>query len=47
MLMCYYLINFLTRFILYEIPVSNTVIHIYPSPPLGQDMTQGQFLSGV
>ena len=20
---------------------------IYPTPPLGQDMTQGQFLSGV
>ena len=25
----------------------NTVNHIYPTPPLGQDMTQGQFLSGV
>ena len=22
-------------------------MHIYPTPPLGQDMTQGQFLSGV
>ena len=22
------------------------VYHIYPTPPLGQDMTQGQFLSG-
>ena len=21
--------------------------HIYPTPPLGQDMTQGQFLGGV
>ena len=21
--------------------------HIYPTPPLGQDMTQGNFLSGV
>ena len=21
--------------------------HIYPTPPLGQEMTQGQFLSGV
>ena len=21
--------------------------HIYPTPPLRQDMTQGQFLSGV
>ena len=21
--------------------------HIYPTPPLGQDMTRGQFLSGV
>ena len=24
-----------------------TVDTIYPTPPLGQDMTQGQFLSGV
>ena len=23
------------------------VYRIYPTPPLGQDMTQGQFLSGV
>ena len=23
------------------------VDHIYPTPPLGQDMTQGHFLSGV
>ena len=23
------------------------VYPIYPTPPLGQDMTQGQFLSGV
>ena len=23
-----------------------TVIYIYPTPPLGQDMTQGQFSSG-
>ena len=23
------------------------IYHIYPTPPLGQDMTQGQFLSGV
>ena len=23
------------------------VFNIYPTPPLGQDMTQGQFLSGV
>ena len=22
-------------------------MYIYPTPPLGQDMTQGQFLSGV
>ena len=22
-------------------------VHIYQTPPLGQDMTQGQFLSGV
>ena len=25
----------------------DTIYHIYPTPPLGQDMTQGQFLSGV
>ena len=25
----------------------NSGYHIYPTPPLGQDMTQGQFLSGV
>ena len=24
-----------------------TNYHIYPTPPLGPDMTQGQFLSGV
>ena len=28
------------------IHVSNG-FHIYPTPPLGQDMTQGQILSGV
>ena len=26
---------------------SSSVNHIYPTPPLGQDMTQGQFLSRV
>ena len=26
---------------------SSVVYHIYPTPPLGQDMTHGQFLSGV
>ena len=26
---------------------SHTTYPIYPTPPLGQDMTQGQFLSGV
>ena len=26
---------------------TRAAIHIYPTPPLGQDMTQGQFLSGV
>ena len=25
----------------------SNINHIYPTPPLGQDMTQGQFLSGV
>ena len=32
--------------------VTNPIIllqdmHIYPTPPLGQDMTRGQFLSGL
>ena len=27
--------------------VNQIYIHIYPTPPLGQDITQGQFLSGV
>ena len=27
--------------------VSIYIYHIYPTPSLGQDMTQGQFLSGV
>ena len=27
--------------------LNTNVDHIYPTPPLGQDMTQGQFLSGV
>ncbi len=27
--------------------VGEEIIHIYPTPPLGQDMTQGQFLSEV
>ena len=29
------------------VPNKNSVKPIYPTPPLGQDMTQGQFLSGV
>ena len=31
----------------YLSPPMTTVYHIYLTPPLGQDMTQGQFLSGV
>ena len=27
--------------------VDNIIYHIYQPPPLGQDMTQGQFLNGV
>ena len=27
--------------------VNSTVYPYLPTPPLGQDMTQGQFLSGV
>ncbi len=27
--------------------LNNELDPIYPTPPLGQDMTQGQFLSGV
>ena len=30
-----------------QINMSNVDAHIYPTPPLGQDMTQGQFLRGV
>ena len=26
---------------------TTSINHIYPTPPHGQDMTQGQFLSGV
>ena len=35
---------------IYRIPNINdvtTIIIFTPTPPLGQDMTQGQFLSGV
>ena len=27
--------------------INNVLDPIYPTPPLGQDMTPGQFLSGV
>ena len=37
--------NFLKTFIPTKTDLSN--FHIYPTPPLGQDMTQDQFLSGV
>ena len=37
----------LTRVILININHLLHTIHIYPTPPLGQDVTQGQFLSGV
>ena len=30
----------------YNVPLSMTLSYL-PTPPLGQDMTQGQFLSGV
>ena len=30
-----------------SLTISRRCMHIYPTPPLGQDMTQGQFLSGV
>ena len=30
-----------------DCPNETVVGTIYPTPPLGQDMTQGQFLSGV
>ena len=26
---------------------NNNIYHIYATPPLGQDMTQGHFISGV
>ena len=28
-------------------PKEKLVVHIYPTPPLGQDMAQGQLLNGV
>ena len=31
----------------YTLTLHNTVYSYLPTPPLGQDMTQGQFLSGV
>ena len=31
----------------YEDSEVNNLYHIYPTPPVGQDMTQSQFLSGV
>ena len=32
----------------FHIPVTKSFMYSYlPTPPLGQDMTQGQFLSGV
>ena len=32
---------------IYVLLLTNAFDTIYPTPPLGQDMTQGQFLSGV
>ena len=37
-----YVITELTRWLLSK-DLCKTVYHIYPTPPLGQDMTQGQF----
>ena len=36
-------------FVVSNIPINTKQFEyiIYPTPPLGQDMTQGQFLSGV
>ena len=31
----------------YQTIISPTYLSYLPTPPLGQDMTQGQFLSGV
>ena len=44
----YYLFGWL-KFTFFSIPSGSlfTYYHIYPTPPLGQDMTRGQFLSGV
>ena len=28
-------------------PIYNSFVYYLPTPPFGQDMTQGQFLSGV
>ena len=41
---------YIERQTVYEKCFKSKVIHIYiyiPTPPLRQDMTQGQFLSGV
>ena len=34
-------------FVLRHLKYSGFIISYLPTPPLGQDMTQGQFLSGV
>ena len=34
-------------YIIWNLNYLELLYHIYPTPPLGQDMTQGQFLSGV
>ena len=35
------------QFIIFTLKMIKTLYPIYPTPPLGQDMTQGQFISGV
>ena len=45
---CFYDCSFITEgAFTMEIEGAGINVPIYPTPPLGQDMTQGQFLSGV
>ena len=36
-----------TQNMVLDVSLLNTALSYLPTPPLGQDMTQGQFLSGV
>ena len=40
-------VTYLNQFPVFQIPICLWTLSYLPTPPLGQDMTQGQFLSGV